>query len=135
MSLDIAMGGSTNTVLHLLAAAQEAEIPFTMADIDRLSRRVPNLCKVSPSVPNVHMEDVHRAGGIMALLSELNRGGLIHADLPTVHSPSMGAALAQWDVVGAELECIAPPPAACAPWKPSARRAASPDSIPTAPPA
>jgi dihydroxy-acid dehydratase len=107
MSLDIAMGGSTNTVLHLLAAAQEAEIPFTMADIDRLSRRVPNLCKVSPSVPNVHMEDVHRAGGIMALLSELNRGGLIHADLPTVHSPSMGAALAQWDVVGAELESTA----------------------------
>jgi dihydroxy-acid dehydratase len=102
MSLDIAMGGSTNTVLHLLAAAQEAGIDFTMADIDRLSRRVPNLCKVSPSVPNVHMEDVHRAGGIMALLSELNRAGLIHTDLPTVHSPSMGAALSQWDVVGAE---------------------------------
>jgi dihydroxy-acid dehydratase len=102
MSLDIAMGGSTNTVLHLLAAAQEAEIDFTMADIDRLSRGVPNLCKVSPSVPNVHMEDVHRAGGIMALLSELSRGGLIHTDVPTVHSPSMGAALAQWDVVGAD---------------------------------
>ncbi|HEX3983087.1 MAG TPA: dihydroxy-acid dehydratase, partial [Acidisoma sp.] len=102
MSLDIAMGGSTNTVLHLLAAAQEAELPFTMADIDRLSRRVPNLCKVSPSVMNVHMEDVHRAGGIMALLSELNRAGLIHTDLPTVHSPTMGAALAQWDVVGTD---------------------------------
>jgi dihydroxy-acid dehydratase len=102
MSLDIAMGGSTNTVLHLLAAAQEAGIDFTMADIDRLSRRVPNLCKVSPSVPNVHMEDVHRAGGIMALLSELNRAGLIHTELPTVHSPSMGAALAQWDVMGAD---------------------------------
>jgi dihydroxy-acid dehydratase len=104
MSLDIAMGGSTNTVLHLLAAAQEAGIDFTMADIDRLSRQVPNLCKVSPSVPNVHMEDVHRAGGIMALLAELNRAGLIHTDLPTVHSPSMGAALAQWDVAGADPE-------------------------------
>ncbi len=102
MSLDIAMGGSTNTVLHLLAAAHEAEIAFTMADIDRLSRRVPNLCKVSPSVPNVHMEDVHRAGGIMSLLAELNRGGLLHTDLPTVHSASVGAALAQWDVVGAD---------------------------------
>ncbi len=102
MSLDIAMGGSTNTVLHLLAAAQEAEIDFTMADIDRLSRRVPNLCKVSPSVMSVHMEDIHRAGGTMALLCELNRAGLIHADLPTVHSATMGAALAQWDVVGAD---------------------------------
>ena len=100
MSLDIAMGGSTNTVLHLLAAAQEAGIPFTMADIDRLSRGVPNLCKVSPSVPNVHMEDVHRAGGIMGLLGELNRAGLIHTDLPTVHSPTMGAALDRWDVAG-----------------------------------
>ena len=102
MSLDIAMGGSTNTVLHLLAAAQEAGIDFTMADIDRLSRRVPNLCKVSPSVMSVHMEDVHRAGGIMALLSELNRAGLIHTDLPTVHSASLGAALERWDVVGAD---------------------------------
>jgi dihydroxy-acid dehydratase len=102
MSLDIAMGGSTNTVLHLLAAAQEAELDFTMADIDRLSRRVPNLCKVSPSVLSVHMEDIHRAGGIMALLSELNRGGLIHTDLPTVHSATLGAALARWDVVGTD---------------------------------
>jgi dihydroxy-acid dehydratase len=102
MSLDIAMGGSTNTVLHLLAAAQEAELPFTMADIDRLSRQVPNLCKVSPSVANVHMEDIHRAGGIMALLSELNRDGLIHTETPTVHSASIGAALAQWDIVGAD---------------------------------
>ncbi len=98
MSLDIAMGGSTNTVLHLLAAAQEAGLDFTMADIDRLSRRVPNLCKVSPSVPNVHMEDVHRAGGIMALLGELNRAGLLHTDPPTVHSASMGAALERWDI-------------------------------------
>ena len=98
MSLDIAMGGSTNTVLHLLAAAHEAEHDFTMADIDRLSRRVPNLCKVSPSVPDVHMEDVHRAGGIMGILAELDRGGLLHHDCPTVHSASLGAALAQWDI-------------------------------------
>jgi dihydroxy-acid dehydratase len=102
MSLDIAMGGSTNTVLHLLAAAQEAGLDFTMADIDRLSRRVPNLCKVSPSVANVHMEDVHRAGGIMALLGELNRAGLLHTDLPTVHAPTMAAALDRWDVAGAD---------------------------------
>jgi dihydroxy-acid dehydratase len=102
MSLDIAMGGSTNTVLHLLAAAQEAGLDFTMADIDRLSRGIPNLCKVSPSVLSVHMEDVHRAGGIMALLSELNRAGLIHTDVPTVHTATMGDALAQWDVVGAD---------------------------------
>jgi dihydroxy-acid dehydratase len=102
MSLDIAMGGSTNTVLHLLAAAQEAGLNFTMADIDRLSRRVPNLCKVSPSVANVHMEDVHRAGGIMALLGELNRAGLLHTDLPTVHAPTMAAALDRWDVAGAD---------------------------------
>ena len=99
MSLDIAMGGSTNTVLHLLAAAQEGEIPFTMADIDRLSRRVPHLCKVAPSVPDVHMEDVHRAGGIMAILGELDRAGLIHHDSPTVHTATIGRALAQWDVV------------------------------------
>jgi dihydroxy-acid dehydratase len=102
MSLDIAMGGSTNTVLHLLAAAHEAGLNFTMADIDRLSRRVPNLCKVSPSVANVHMEDVHRAGGIMALLGELNRAGLLHTDLPTVHAPTVAAALERWDVAGAD---------------------------------
>jgi dihydroxy-acid dehydratase len=102
MSLDIAMGGSTNTVLHLLAAAQEAELDFTMADIDRLSRRVPNLCKVSPSVMHVHMEDVHRAGGVIGLLAELNRAGLIHTELPTVHSATLGASLAQWDVVGTD---------------------------------
>ena len=98
MTLDIAMGGSTNTVLHLLAAAHEAEIDFTMADIDRLSRRVPVLCKVAPAVANVHMEDVHRAGGIMAILGELDRAGLIDASLPTVHSPSMADALERWDV-------------------------------------
>ena len=99
MSLDIAMGGSTNTVLHLLAAAHEAGHDFTMADIDRLSRRVPNLCKVSPSVPDVHMEDVHRAGGIMAILAELDRGGLLDHECPTVHSATLGAALAQWDII------------------------------------
>jgi dihydroxy-acid dehydratase len=102
MSLDIAMGGSTNTVLHLLAAAQEAELDFSMADIDRLSRRVPNLCKVSPSIMHVHMEDVHRAGGVIRLLAELNRAGLIHTELPTVHSATLGAGLAQWDVVGTD---------------------------------
>ena len=98
MSLDIAMGGSTNTVLHLLAAAHEGEIPFTMADIDRLSRKVPCLAKVAPAKSDVHMEDVHRAGGIMAILGELDRAGLIHADLPTVHSATMADALNTWDI-------------------------------------
>ncbi|MDQ5926509.1 MAG: dihydroxy-acid dehydratase, partial [Pseudomonadota bacterium] len=98
MSLDVAMGGSTNTVLHLLAAAREAEVPFTMADIDRMSRKVPCLSKVAPAVPDVHIEDVHRAGGIMAILGELARGGLLHTDLPTVHSRTMADAIAQWDV-------------------------------------
>jgi dihydroxy-acid dehydratase len=98
MTLDIAMGGSTNTVLHLLAAAHEAEMNFTMADIDRLSRRVPVLCKVAPSIPDVHLEDVHRAGGIMAILGELARAGLVHADLPTVHSATLTEALARWDI-------------------------------------
>ena len=101
MSLDIAMGGSTNTVLHLLAAAQEGEVPFAMADIDRLSRRVPNLCKVSPSVADVHVEDVHRAGGIMGILGELDRGGLIHTDVSTVHSPTLARALDRHDVMRA----------------------------------
>jgi dihydroxy-acid dehydratase len=101
MSLDIAMGGSTNTVLHLLAAAHEGGVEFSMADIDALSRRVPNLCKVAPSKADVHMEDVHRAGGIMAILGELDRGGLLHAGLPTVHSATMSAALERWDVVRA----------------------------------
>jgi len=98
MTLDIAMGGSTNTVLHLLAAAHEAGVDFTMRDIDRLSRRVPNLCKVAPSKADVHLEDVHRAGGIMAILGELERGGLIHRDVHTVHSPSLAHALEAWDV-------------------------------------
>jgi dihydroxy-acid dehydratase len=98
MSLDIAMGGSTNTILHLLAAAQEGEVPFTMADIDRLSRRVPHLCKVAPSTSNVHVEDVHRAGGIMAILGELDRAGLLHTHTGTVHAATMGDALNAWDV-------------------------------------
>jgi dihydroxy-acid dehydratase len=98
MTVDIAMGGSTNTVLHLLAAAQEGEVPFTMTDIDRLSRRVPNLCKVAPSAPAVHLEDVHRAGGIFAILAELDRGGLIHRQTHTVHSPTLGQAIDRWDV-------------------------------------
>jgi len=99
MTLDIAMGGSTNTILHLLAAAREAEVDFTMADIDRLSRRVPQLCKVAPSTPKYHMEDVHRAGGIMSILGELERAGLLHADVPTVHSKTLREALERWDVV------------------------------------
>jgi dihydroxy-acid dehydratase len=98
MTLDIAMGGSTNTVLHILAAAYEAEIPFTMADIDRLSRRVPVLCKVAPSRSDVHLEDVHRAGGIISILGELYRAGLLHGDLPTVHSASLKDAIARWDI-------------------------------------
>jgi dihydroxy-acid dehydratase len=99
--LDIAMGGSTNTVLHLLAAAHEAGVNFTMKDIDRLSRKVPNLAKVAPSTQLYHMEDVHRAGGVMAILGELDRAGLIHRDCGTVHSRTMGGALENWDVMRA----------------------------------
>ena len=98
MSLDIAMGGSTNTVLHLLAAAHEAGVDFTMQDIDRLSRKVPCLSKVAPAKSDVHMEDVHRAGGIMAILGELEKAGLLHTALPTVHSPTMADALDDWDI-------------------------------------
>jgi dihydroxy-acid dehydratase len=98
MTLDIAMGGSTNTILHLLAAAQEAELDFTQSDIDRLSRRVPCLCKVAPSTQLYHMEDVHRAGGVMAILGALQRGGLLHGDVPTVHSKTLLDALEQWDI-------------------------------------
>src|SRR5690606_3902699 len=98
MSLDIAMGGSTNTILHLLAAAQEGEVDFDLRDIDRLSRKVPQLCKVAPNIQKYHMEDVHRAGGIIGILGELARGGLLHTDLPTVHSPSMEEAIAKWDI-------------------------------------
>ena len=98
MSLDIAMGGSTNTILHLLAIAQEAGNGFTMADIDRLSRKVPHLCKVAPSTPKYHIEDVHRAGGIPAILGELDRAGLLHTEVPVVHATSMASFLEQWDV-------------------------------------
>ena len=98
MTLDIAMGGSTNTVLHLLAAAFEGKVGFTMADIDRLSRQVPCVCKVAPNTANVHLEDIHRAGGVMAILGELDRGGLIHTDLPTVHSATLKDALDEWDI-------------------------------------
>ncbi len=99
MTLDIAMGGSTNTVLHLLAAAHEAEVDFTMDDIDRLSRRVPCICKVAPATPLYHMEDVHRAGGIMGLLGELDRGGLLNRDVPTIHAATLAEGIAKWDVV------------------------------------
>ncbi|KGF69270.1 dihydroxy-acid dehydratase [Hoeflea sp. BAL378] len=99
MTLDIAMGGSTNTVLHLLAIAHEGEVDFTMADIDRLSRKVPVLCKVAPAKSDVHMEDVHRAGGIMAILGELDRAGLLETSVGTIHEKTMKHALAKWDVV------------------------------------
>ena len=98
MSVDIAMGGSTNTVLHLLAAAHEAGVDFTMADIDRLSRKVPCLSKVAPAKADVHMEDIHRAGGIYAILGQLERAGLLHTHLPTVHSRTMGDAVNLWDI-------------------------------------
>jgi dihydroxy-acid dehydratase len=98
IALDIAMGGSTNTILHILAIAQEAGIDFTMADIDRMSRTVPQLCKVAPNSPKVHLEDVHRAGGIMAILGELDRAGKLHTDVPTVHAKTMKDALDTWDL-------------------------------------
>ena len=106
MTLDVAMGGSTNTILHLLAAAQEAGVDFDMADIDTLSRKVPQLCKVAPSTPLYHMEDVHRAGGVMAILGELARGNLLHLDCPTVHSDSLASALSDWDIVQTERDDV-----------------------------
>jgi dihydroxy-acid dehydratase len=106
MTLDISMGGSTNTVLHLLAAAYEAEVDFTMRDIDRLSRRVPVLCKVAPSAADVHLEDVHRAGGVMAILGELDRAGLLHANLPTVHATTLADAFQRWDVARSASETV-----------------------------
>lgn len=106
MTLDIAMGGSTNTVLHLLAAAYEGEVPFTMTDIDRLSRRVPVLCKVAPSVADVHLEDVHRAGGVMAILGELDRANLLNRGLPMVHSKTLEDALARWDIKQSKSESV-----------------------------
>lgn len=99
MILDIAMGGSTNTILHLLALAQEAEVDFTLTDIDRLSKKVPQLCKVAPNSPKYHVEDVHRAGGIFGLLGELDRAGLLDTSLPTVHSKSLAEALETWDIM------------------------------------
>ncbi|MDR0212586.1 MAG: dihydroxy-acid dehydratase [Comamonas sp.] len=106
ITLDIAMGGSTNTILHLLAIAQEAGIDFTMADIDRLSRVVPQLCKVAPNTQKYHIEDVHRAGGIMAILGELARAGKLHTDVPTVHAKTMADALAQWDITVTQDEAV-----------------------------
>ena len=106
IALDIAMGGSTNTVLHLLAAAFEGGVPFTMLDIDRMSRRVPNLCKVAPSSQQFHMEDVHRAGGVMAILGQLDNAGLLHNDLPTVHSKTMGEALEKFDISRTKDEAV-----------------------------
>lgn len=99
MCLDIAMGGSTNTILHLLAAAQEAEIDFDMSDIDALSRRVPQLCKVAPSTQKYHMEDVHRAGGVMGILAELERGGLLNGDSPHILGGSISDVISQWDII------------------------------------
>ncbi|HDR1433897.1 TPA: dihydroxy-acid dehydratase [Pasteurella multocida] len=106
MSLDIAMGGSTNTVLHLLAAAQEAEVDFTMADIDRLSRQVPCLSKVAPNTQKYHMEDVHRAGGIMAILGELDRANLLHNDTRTVLGMSLAEQIAKYDIVLTKDEAV-----------------------------
>jgi len=106
MALDIAMGGSTNTILHLLAAAQEAEVPFTLRDIDHLSRRVPQLCKVAPNTRRYHIEDVHRAGGIMAILGELARAGLLDTTVPTVHAPTLGEAIGRWDVTRTDDEAV-----------------------------
>lgn len=104
VALDVAMGGSTNTVLHLLAAAHEAKVEFTMADIDRMSRKVPCLSKVAPNHPDYHMEDVHRAGGIMRILAELARGGLLHTHCHTVHTPTMADAIARWDIRGTKVD-------------------------------
>jgi dihydroxy-acid dehydratase len=102
MALDIAMGGSTNTVLHLLAVAREAGVPFTMAHIDAMSRKIPNLCKVAPN-GKYHMEDVHRAGGVMGILAELDRAGLIHREMKTVHTETLGEALSKWDIMQPDL--------------------------------
>jgi dihydroxy-acid dehydratase len=106
MTLDISMGGSTNTVLHLLAAAHEAGVDFTMGDIDRLSRVVPVLCKVAPAKADVHLEDVHRAGGVMAILGELDRAGLLHTDVPVVHAASLGEALTRWDIARSDSDSV-----------------------------
>lgn len=99
MALDIAMGGSTNTILHLLACAQEAELDYTVADMDEMSRRIPQLCKVAPSTPLYHMEDVHRARGVMAILGELDRAGLLNSNIPTILSPPLKEQLAKYDIM------------------------------------
>ena len=106
ITLDVAMGGSTNTILHLLAIALEAELDFTLADIDRISRTVPQLCKVAPNTDKYHIEDVHRAGGIMAILGELDRGGKLHTDVPTIHAKTMKDALDQWDIARNPSEAV-----------------------------
>ncbi|KAG1272437.1 hypothetical protein G6F65_011704 [Rhizopus arrhizus] len=106
MTLDIAMGGSTNTILHLLAAAQEAEVDFDLSHIDALSRRVPQLCKVAPNTPKYHIEDVHRAGGVFGILGELDRAGLLDTGVPTVHSASLADALERWDVVRSDNDTL-----------------------------
>lgn len=106
MTLDIAMGGSTNTILHLLAAAQEAEVDFDLTHIDALSRRVPQLCKVAPNTPKYHIEDVHRAGGVFGILGELDRAGLLETTVPTVHSASLADALERWDVVRSDNDTL-----------------------------
>jgi dihydroxy-acid dehydratase len=106
MTLDIAMGGSTNTILHLLAAAQEAEVDFDLTHIDALSRRVPQLCKVAPNSPKYHVEDVHRAGGVFGILGELDRAGLLDASVPTVHSATLGEALERWDVMRSDNDTL-----------------------------
>ena len=106
MALDVAMGGSTNTVLHILAVAKEGGIDFTMQDIDRISRKVPCICKVAPAVQTVHIEDVHRAGGIISILGELSRAGLIETSAPTVHAPTLGDAIAKWDIMVSNDEAV-----------------------------
>ena len=106
MTLDITMGGSTNTILHLLAAAQEGGVDFNMSNIDQLSRKVPQLCKVAPNTPEYHIEDVHRAGGIMGIMAELNRAGLIHNQLPTVYAKTLGEALDHWDLANNPSEAV-----------------------------
>ena len=106
MTLDIALGGSTNTILHILAIAQEAHVNFTMADIDRLSRVVPQLCKVAPNTNKYHIEDVHRAGGIYGILGELDRAGKLHTDVPTVHSATLKDALDTWDIARSPSDLV-----------------------------
>src|SRR6185436_6773419 len=107
VALDVAMGGSTNTVLHLLAAAREAGLDFGVGDIDAISRRVPCLAKVAPNTPKYHMEDVHRAGGIPAILGELDRAGLLRRDVHSVHSPDLDSWLGEWDVRGGQASAKA----------------------------